>query len=149
MTQLFDKDQSIGHMLGLTYRKLSTLFLSRMKSYEITPEQWSVLFQIHKAEGLIQKEIAERSGRDRPTTTRILDHLEQRRLVYRKIGERDRRSFKVYITDEGKRLMEEMIPVERRLNEEVRQCVSDEELDLLRELLSRIGQHVQDISERE
>jgi len=144
-----DLKRSAGFMMGTAYRKLSALFQSRLKDYDITPEQWSVLYQVNQAEGLIQKEIAERSGKDRPATTRILDHLEQKGLIGRRVGEHDRRSFKVHITDKGRELVEATTPIERQLNADLRQCLSEEEHDVLLELLFRIYRHASDIADRD
>jgi MarR family transcriptional regulator for hemolysin len=140
---------SLGFMMGTTYRKLSVLFQNRLKDHDITPEQWSVLYQIDRTEGLIQKEIATRSGKDKPTTTRILDHLEKKELIYKRTGENDRRSFKVYITDKGKALIQETIPIEAQVTEEIKTCISSEEYMLLMELLLRINSHVDTITDGE
>lgn len=135
--------------MGTTYRKLSALFQNGLKEYDITPEQWSVLFQIDRSEGLIQKEIAKRSGKDKPTTTRILDHLEGKGLIYKKTGENDRRSFKVYITDKGKALIKETVPIEDQVTEEIKTCISSEEYELLMGLLIRINNHIEQITDGE
>ncbi|MCM3338316.1 MarR family transcriptional regulator [Paenibacillus sp. MER TA 81-3] len=142
-------EHSIGFAMGVTYRKLSNLLQQRLKEYDITPEQWSVLYQIGRGNGLIQKEIAERSGKDKPTTTRILDHLERKGLIYKKTGENDRRSFLVNITDKGRLLIQETTPIEQQVAEDIKQCVSQEEYDVLMELLLRISNHVNELTDRE
>jgi len=147
--EAYNLQRSAGFMLGRSYRKVSALFQSRLKPFEITPEQWSVLYQIHLEDGLIQKEIAERAGKDRPTTTRILDHLEQKGLADRRTGDRDRRSFQVVITDKGRELIRKTLPLELAANEDVRGCMSEEEYDTLIRLLIRIDHHMKDILERE
>ncbi|TVX95951.1 MarR family winged helix-turn-helix transcriptional regulator [Cohnella terricola] len=144
-----DLKRSAGFMMGTAYRKISALFQSKLKEYDITTEQWSVLYQVDQSEGLIQKEIAERSGKDRPATTRILDQLEQKGLVGKRVGEHDRRSFKVYITDKGRELVQRTAPIERQLNADLRQCLSEEEYDVLLELLYRMYRHASDIAERD
>ncbi|WP_240419268.1 MarR family winged helix-turn-helix transcriptional regulator [Paenibacillus periandrae] len=141
-------DRSVGFIMGMTYRKLTNLLQHRLKEYDITPEQWSVLYQIDKTNGMIQKDIAMLSGKDKPTTTRILDHLEGKGLIYKKIGENDRRSFLVHITDKGKSVILKTTPIEHKVSEDVKQCVSDDEYDLLIELLLRINNHANELTER-
>lgn len=148
-TQHNEPRLTLGFLMGTTYRKVSLLFQNGLKEYDITPEQWSVLFQIDRTEGLIQKEIAKRSGKDKPTTTRILDHLESKGLVYKRTGEKDRRSFKVYITDKGRALVKETVPVEDKVTEEIMNCISSEEYEVLMELLLRINNHVDQITDGE
>lgn len=130
--------------MGKSYRKLSAVFQSGLKAYDITPEQWSVLYQVDKAEGMMQKEIAERAGKDRPTTTRILDHLEVKGFVYKQVGETDRRSFRVYITDKGKLLIKDTIQLEKQVAIEVRKWISDEEYEVLMKLLRTINDRIKD-----
>ncbi|OXM82310.1 MarR family winged helix-turn-helix transcriptional regulator [Paenibacillus rigui] len=142
-------DNSIGFQMGVTYRKLSNLLHTRLKMYEITPEQWSVLYQVDRTDGLIQKEIAERCGKDKPTTTRILDHLEGKGYVYKKTGEHDRRSFLVYVTDKGRALVEETLPIEMQVIQDVKQCMSDAEYSMFLGLLLRINRRVSELTDRE
>jgi len=137
--------ESIGFNMGVTYRKLSSLFQQRLKEYDITPEQWSVLYVVEQGEGLMQKTIAERTCKDRPTTTRILDHLEGKGLIYKRTGENDRRSFVVAATDKGRELVHVTFPIEQETQSLVRQCMSDEEHDRLLELLRRISHHMDNL----
>ncbi|RKP44808.1 MarR family transcriptional regulator [Cohnella endophytica] len=141
----YDLDLSLGFIMGTTYRKMSAFFQNGLKEYGITPEQWSVLYQIDKEEGLMQKEIAERSGKDRPTTTRILDLLEDKGLIYKQVGDNDRRSFHVYINDKGRSLIRDTIPVERMSATEVKKCISDDEYESLMKLLKIINRHLDKI----
>ncbi|MGG4397956.1 MarR family transcriptional regulator [Paenibacillus thiaminolyticus] len=141
--------RSIGFVMGMTYRKVSTLFHHRLKEYDITPEQWTILYQISRADGLIQRDIAERSGKDKPTTTRILDHLEAKGFVFKTPGEHDRRSFLVRITERGKALIEQTSPIEQQMIHDIKQCMSEDEYDLLIELLLRVDSHVNELPDRE
>ncbi|GJM82714.1 transcriptional regulator [Paenibacillus sp. HMSSN-139] len=135
---------AVGFIMGVAYRKIAALLQHRLKSYEITPEQWSVLNQIDLANGLIQKEIADRTGKDKPTTTRIIDLLESKSLIYKQPGLQDRRSFLVYATERGKELIRETAPIEQSVTEEVKRIMSGEEYTLLMELLQRINIHFSD-----
>jgi MarR family transcriptional regulator for hemolysin len=147
MANHFGLDRSVGFIMGVTHRKISNFFQQRLKKYGITSEQWSVLYQIDRAEGLIQKEIAERSGKDKPTITRILDQLEGKGLVSKQIGENDRRSFQVSITDKGRSLIEETISIEQQAINDIKQCVTEEEYDVLIELLLRMNNYMNEITD--
>ncbi|WP_410769046.1 MarR family winged helix-turn-helix transcriptional regulator [Fontibacillus sp. BL9] len=138
---------AIGFIMGVTYRKIASLLQKELKAYDITPEQWSVLHQIDRSEGMIQREIAARTGKDKPTTTRILDHLENKGLVYKQTGQQDRRSFLVYSTERGKALIRDTLRIEEGVTEEVKACLSAEEYVMLTELLLRINDHVSQVIE--
>lgn len=133
-------DQSLGFTLGVASRRMSQLFAHRLKDYGISPEQWSVLHLIAGQEGLIQKEVAERSFKDKPTVTRILDVLEEKGLISRKPGEQDRRSFRLYPTDKGRELTLKTEPLERGVNGELADRLGEEAYyALLAQLKDMIG----------
>lgn len=135
--------------MGRTYRKLTNTFQHRLRSYGITPDQWSILYHVGQAEGLMQKDIAERAGKDRPTTTRILDHLTEKGWVYKQADAQDRRSFLVFATEEGRRLLAETTPIETAFIAELSSCMSDEEYEGLLALIRRIDDKLERMRESE
>ncbi|MDF2925969.1 MAG: transcriptional regulator [Paenibacillaceae bacterium] len=140
---------SLGFVLGVAARRVSLLLMLKLKEFEISPEQWSVLYYIREQEGLIQKELAGRSGKDKPTVTRILDSLEDKGLIVRKPGEHDRRSFRIYATDKGKELVELTEPVERSMNEQLAQLLGAEDCSQLLFQLNRIIGYADRLLEKE
>jgi MarR family transcriptional regulator, transcriptional regulator for hemolysin len=72
---------------------------ARFRSHDVTPEQFSVMSCLNESDGISQKEIAERTVKDQPTTARILDCLIRKELVRKQTSETDRRSFLVYLTE--------------------------------------------------
>jgi DNA-binding MarR family transcriptional regulator len=140
-------DDSIGFLMGVTYRKLSNLLHQRLKQYDITPEQWAVLSRVREQEGLIQKELAARSGKDKPTTTRILDALESKQLITKKPDTSDRRSLLVYITEKGNSLIEQTISIERQTLADATVGISKSDHDLLIQLLLQIGNNVNQLTQ--
>ncbi|WP_274361754.1 MarR family winged helix-turn-helix transcriptional regulator [Paenibacillus thermotolerans] len=139
-------DESVGFLMGVTYRKISNLFMQRLKDYGITSEQWLVLYCICERDGMMQKDIAERSGKDRPTTTRILDVLHEKGWIVKKAGDSDRRSFLVYATDSGKALIRETEQIERQTVREATAGITGEEYILLIKLLNRIGNNIDQLN---
>ncbi|MFC5699876.1 MarR family winged helix-turn-helix transcriptional regulator [Cohnella faecalis] len=140
-------DDSIGFRLGITYRKLSHLFNQRLKSYELTPEQWAVLVRAAETDGSMQKDIAERAGKDRPTTTRIIDALEAKGFIVKRAGDHDRRSFLVFATEKGKRTVKEVEPLESRTMDEAMEGISPSDRTLLFELLEQINVNADKLSQ--
>lgn len=132
--------------MGVTYRKISNLLMYRLREHEITPEQWSVLYRVSENEGMIQKDIAERAGKDRPTTTRILDALEAKGFVTKQAGRTDRRSFVVFATDKGRALIDLIVPIEKQTIADATAGISEEHVELLHRLLRQIGENIDRIT---
>lgn len=142
-------DQSIGFHMGIAYRKMSQVLQQRIRDYHITPEQWAVLYRIGERDGQIQKEIGERSGKDKPTTTRILTTLEEKGFIRKVSGEHDRRSVFIYITEEGQTVIDQVEPIERLTLEEVTAGISSEAQGLLLNILRQITANADHMIERE
>lgn len=68
------------------------------KKIDLTPSQVAVLSTLWHKDGITQKEIAERTEKDKPSITRILDLMEKAKLVSRKMGKEDRRSNIITLT---------------------------------------------------
>ncbi|MDG0813274.1 MarR family winged helix-turn-helix transcriptional regulator [Cohnella rhizosphaerae] len=133
---------SLGFTTGLVYRRMSNRLMQRLRAYDITPEQWSVLFYASQSAGLIQRELGERAGKDKPTTTRIVDHLVRKGWVVRRQDHADRRAIYIKATDAGRQLIEETKPIEEAVLAEVTSCLTDEEHETLLVLLHRLGKHL-------
>lgn len=142
MARFTSTDQSIGAQMTNVSRKITNLFAGRLKPYNITPEQWSVLYQVCRNEGINQKTIAMRSNKDQPTVTRILDVLDNKQFIERKADPSDRRAFLIYATPSAKVLISDTVPLEIQLNEQLVQGITDEQLDLLLQITEQINHNL-------
>ncbi|HEY2493600.1 MAG TPA: MarR family transcriptional regulator [Paenibacillus sp.] len=142
MSRYSSPEQSIGFKYANTFRKISNLFANRLKPFDVTPEQWSVLYQIHLEEGINQKQISVRTDKDQPTITRILDVLDKKGLIHRRVDPSDRRAFLIFETTTVKQLIEDTIPIEVMLNEELIQGITDEQLQSLHQVMMQIQQNI-------
>jgi MarR family transcriptional regulator, organic hydroperoxide resistance regulator len=136
----YDYTQLIGYKIikgeVLIKRKLLSAFLE--KGYDITFEQWTVMNVLYVEAGLIQSEIATKTYKDKTNVTRILDVLSKKGYVVREDHEKDRRSSCIYLTAEGKRMFEDLIPYTESINEQFIKGLSDEELKIFTSVLDRI-----------
>jgi DNA-binding MarR family transcriptional regulator len=91
-----------------------------LKGFDLSPAQYNTLRILRGAgeEALTCGEIGERLVSPGPDVTRLLDRLEQRRLVTRLRDEEDRRIVRARITEQGVALLADLDePVERTLGE--------------------------------
>ncbi|CAH0117803.1 MarR family winged helix-turn-helix transcriptional regulator [Paenibacillus sp. MSJ-34] len=130
--------ESIGFLIGQAYRKISHVLTMRFKPFDITLEQFAVLFRLHEDDGITQKELAERSGKDQPTTTRILDCLERKGMIRRQPKTDDRRAYSIYMTEEGRRIAAQLLPIEKETLEQLTEGIPEEQMVLFRQMLTII-----------
>ena len=79
--------------------------------------QEMVLVELWREDGLRGSELAERLGVEPPTVTKMLRRLEGCGLVSRRHDPEDARSFRVYLTDEGRSLEEPVVRCWERAEE--------------------------------
>src|SRR5215217_3221038 len=92
----------------------------------LTIEQWSVLYHLWKQDGRSQQELCNRTFRDKPSITRLVDNLEKLQLVKRVPSESDRRINLVFLTKQGSKIEEQtMALAEETLNEALTGIPSD------------------------
>ncbi|MFC6333486.1 MarR family winged helix-turn-helix transcriptional regulator [Paenibacillus septentrionalis] len=136
-----DRLMSIGFLLGVTHRKLAASLHHRLKAYDITPEQWSVLYHVIHEEGMIQKSIAEQTYKDKPTVTRILHQLEHKGWIVRQADAVDRRSYRIYSTEQGRKLIAQTTAIEESITDEVMHCLGEKEHEHLKQMLLKLNDY--------
>lgn len=114
------------------------LLTHRLKEFDITPEQLAVLIRLSKQDGINQKEIAHRAAKDQPTTARILDVLSKKGLIHKQLSPTDRRAFLVYLTNKGKDLTEQMIPIESQMIADISAGIESDQLEQFSNVLLHI-----------
>ncbi|WP_232696962.1 MarR family winged helix-turn-helix transcriptional regulator [Brevibacillus daliensis] len=134
---------SFGFLLGHTYRKLVHLLSYRLREYDLTTEQFAILYQLHFEDGINQKEIALRTGKDQPTTTRILDALIKKGLVEKRMCKTDRRAFLIFLTHAGQETAARTIPIEQETIRDALTGMDEEKQKLIIELLLQVSANVQ------
>ena len=110
-----------------------------LKRFDITPAQYNVL-RILKgagAGGRMCREISERMITRDPDITKLLDRLEARKLIERKRQPNDRRVIVACLTEEGKQLVNKVIPIADADLKRFFTKLSPKELDTLNRLLEK------------
>jgi DNA-binding MarR family transcriptional regulator len=135
---------SLGFIVYRTALALKSALQRRFKEngYEITAEQWAIIRHLWEEDGLSQREIGEKASKDKPNITRMVDALEKKRLVFRQPDPRDRRKYCIYLTKEGKQLQERLMPLALNLRQRVTHNLDPQEIDLLKDTLSKIYQNI-------
>ncbi len=105
---------------------------------EITIEQWSVLYHLWKEDGLSQQELCNRSFRDKPSITRLVDNLEKLKLVKRVPAKNDRRINLVYTTDAALQLQEQTLGIANQTLNKSLSGVSASDVEVCKSVLQQV-----------
>jgi DNA-binding MarR family transcriptional regulator len=137
------REESMGYYIGRMYRRMVQHISVQLRPFDITTEQFAALFQLYKSDEINQKELANRTSKDQPTTTRILDGLERKGLIEKKMCKTDRRAYLICLTAKGRQLMDQAIPVENKALEQVFEGVPPEQIEQLKQLLLHCTENIQ------
>src|SRR5512137_2948129 len=114
--------RDVRHEASLSIQRTAAVlehaFESFVRPYGITATQYNVLRILRGAgsDGLCRNEVGERLVRRVPDVTRLLDRLEDQRLIVRVRGGDDRRFVTTRITKDGLKLLEKLDPAVDRFH---------------------------------
>lgn len=112
-TTEFKPNDSLSYLLDKTARaqlcRLQSIFTKA--NHDITVEQWMILLLLWKENGQFQQQLADGMCKDKTTLTRQIDGLEKRNIIVRVPDKIDRRQKRIYLTNKGKDLEQELIPL--------------------------------------
>lgn len=133
---------ALGSVLSKTQRKLRNYFQKKLidESIDITVEQWSVLAAVNSSK-ITQSEIAARIGKDKTNVTRMIDLLEKKELIQRLSNPNDRRSYYLGLTNNGKEIVDRIIPIANEVNRIGMLGFSKEEESMLIESLKKVWEN--------
>jgi len=111
-----ERYNAYSFLLDRTARRVKQYAQQRFNEmgFKITVDQWLALKHLYEQGEMTQTELAALMFKDNPTLTRILDLLCEKGLVLRMVHPEDRRSFKVSLTRDGKKKVDQLRP---RVNE--------------------------------
>jgi DNA-binding MarR family transcriptional regulator len=102
---------------------------------EVTPIQVMLLFFLQKNDGSSLTQISQGLMLENPTVTGLIDRLEKLGYVKRSDHPDDRRVYLIYLTEKGKKVANKALPIVKKLNEEIKEGYSKEEIECFKKVL--------------
>jgi DNA-binding MarR family transcriptional regulator len=112
-------DSSPLHLLHRAGQCAVEVFHAEVGIEVWTPRQYAVLIAVAQHEGLSQTSLIERTGIDRSTLADVVQRLLKKGLIQRRRTREDARAYAVRLTDAGVRMLEQLEPIARRVDERV------------------------------
>ncbi len=137
---------SMGMLINSAHRAMTKRFVQNamQSGLDISLDQWMVLGPIWQLESASQKELGEITLKDKTNITRLVDILEKKNLVVRVEDQIDHRIKRVILTNAGKQLFFDVLPIMEKTREEVRKDISDQDIETFKKVLSSIIVNLED-----
>ncbi|MDN5107616.1 MarR family transcriptional regulator [Aliarcobacter butzleri] len=139
----FDMNLSLGFILNKTALMSKTLFSQKIKEFDITPEQWSIIFRTVETEGLTQKELSDSTYKDQANITRTIDRLEKKGFLQRQANKLDRRIINIYPTKKAIDIVDDITLCSTNFNDELTKGFTQDEKNQLINLLDRVYKNLE------
>ena len=142
---MFDLARFLPYHVNRTGVRLAGAFGEELARYDLSVPMWRVLASLwgggeRKAGDLMIDTSIEQS-----TLSRLLTTMEKRGLLRRRRSEADARTVVVKLTAEGRKLTKELIPYALRNERIALRGFSEEEIDQLLAMLTRIYENAADL----
>jgi len=127
-----------AHLAKRFSQVMVSLMTDALEPHGLTPAQWGVMVAIIREPGTDQRRVAERQGIDANSASRLIDELEQLRLVRRVASATDRRSNQLELTAAGRRLRAKAVVPVMTAQDSALACLDETEKATLLNLLTRV-----------
>jgi DNA-binding MarR family transcriptional regulator len=127
--------QHVIHLLARAERLLARRLKSVLDAEGYTLDAWRVLSLLSDGAGHHMSEIADHAFLPAATLTKLVDHLVEDNLVYRRIDPVDRRRIRAYLTTRGRNAHQR---INRSVHASWDELTADSDADLLGDLLTQL-----------
>ena len=138
------RDKSIGAQMAIALQLMKRKNHRAINDagYEITMEQLAVLEMLKTGGDMNMTELSTAVWKQNANITRIVDKLENRKLVIRKAIKGDRRAYLVALTDDGKVLLEAVTPIVISTYKDMVSPITPEEEEITLRTIKKIIDHL-------
>ena len=122
-----EKKIIIGKKISKIYEKMLTFNRKEIKKLNINPNDYNYFLTISEYPGCNQNFIARKRNVDKSYVTRIVNKYEKQNLLQKVPSESNKSAYSIYLTESGKKLVNDFNKVIYDLNESIVSNYSDEE----------------------
>lgn len=137
------KEETIDFNIKSSWHAISRMYNQQAMRYGGTMSIGFALLNIHSEEGTPATKIAPLMGLETRSLTRLLKSMEEKGLIFKQNDEVDKRSVKIFLTKDGKKMKEKSRDTVLNFNAAVRSVVSSEELDVFFEVIRNVNKVIE------
>ena len=139
-------DAQPGHAIRRLHQISVGIFHQETEDLNVTPVQYAILQTVRDLPGCDQRTLAGRIALDTSTTAGVVDRLEARDLLLRRVSPTDRRVRLLALTPAGELLLAQTLPGMERTQERILEPLSPEQRRQFMALLQQLVTENNDLS---
>lgn len=135
-------EETIDYHVRAVWYGIFRMYNQLGQEHDITTSLGYVLLNIHTEGGTPATKIAPLMGMESRSLSRMLKSMEGKGLIYKKQDEKDRRSVRIFLTEEGIRRKEISRKTVRAFNEKLREIIPQKDLEAFFRVMSIVNQNI-------
>ncbi|BBE30710.1 MarR family transcriptional regulator [Tepiditoga spiralis] len=141
-------NESFGKTISHISKKMYMYLNKNLEKYSISKGQIHFLMLLYrKGNGLTQEQISKFLDIDKANTTRALKKLIENGYVEKKRDEKDKRIFRVYLTDKGLNLKPKIKEILNELDQKLTFGITQKEIEQVLSTLEKVDKNLLKIQE--
>ncbi len=142
-------DDTLHYLIMADHMLVQKALLERLKDTGLTIGQPKILDYLKEHDGSNQKEIAGECFLEAGSLTTILNKMEEKGLIERRILNGNRRSFHIFMTDAGKAKQQLVTQAFSEIEKSALEDISEEELEQFMAVSHKIYSNLSGILEKQ
>ncbi|RGH40761.1 MULTISPECIES: MarR family winged helix-turn-helix transcriptional regulator [Clostridia] len=138
-------DDSFHYLSMINHMTVQKKLMEQLKDTGLTLGQPKVLDYLKDHDGVSQKEIAAGCLIEAGSLTSILNRMEEKDLIERKMLDGNRRTFHIFMTESGKKNQKLVEEAFEKIEKTALNGISEEEQKLFMEIFYRIYRNIADM----
>jgi len=132
------REETVDYHIKSAWHAISRMYNQKAAEEGFTTAIGFVLININSSDGTPATKIAPKLGLETRSLTRMLKTMEEKGLIFKKPDLVDKRSVRIFLTEEGKRKKAISVNTIREFNEQVREVVSEGDLNCFFNVFEKI-----------
>lgn len=148
MQQNTSLSRFLPYQLSIASNAVSGRIAQEYRSrFGLSIPEWRVMAILGDSGGVTQRDLTRRTLMDKVAVNRACKVLEDRKLAQRTPNEQDGRSHLLALSDEGKAMFDDIMPLAVEMEQRLFEGFSEDEMGLFRDMLSKIRSQVDAMSD--
>jgi DNA-binding MarR family transcriptional regulator len=137
------KEETVDYHIKTAWHAIARMYNQQALKFDGTMSIGYALLNISSEEGTAAMKIGPLMGLEPRSLTRLLKSMEEKGLIYRQVDKNDKRSVRVLLTREGRKMKEKSRDTVLRFNQAVRDEIPAQKLDVFFEVIQEINEVIE------
>jgi DNA-binding MarR family transcriptional regulator len=128
----------LAYLLARSSKLVSEQFHATVKAAGVNVNYWRILASLSDGDGLTLKQLNKRVLFNQPTLSKLVARMEAQGLLSRQKDQQDKRAILIFITGQGRVLVDDLLAQSKWHEEQVMSDYSMEQQALLKDMLRQL-----------